>query len=215
MMRRGSSPAAVGSAGGAEAAIAGAATGALTAAIKRHIEAEIEAPSLTAETLCKRFGVSRTQLYRLLEPDGGLYRYIRGSPPARPRVPPVDVARRRGDAPDRSCIRIVFQQRQHLHPRLPSPIRHHAWRGARVGDGARAKRRRPLRHDARFDPAAALRQLRGITDLNERASRRCRGEGFRITARCLSKIKSTVHAIILAIWDALHIARNDSPLRSP
>ena len=62
---------AVGSAGGAEAAIAGAATGALTAAIKRHIEAEIEAPSLTAETLCKRFGVSRTQLSGYWSPTAG------------------------------------------------------------------------------------------------------------------------------------------------
>ena len=44
--------------------------------IKRFIEGNLGAPSLNAERVCGRFGVSRPTLYRLFEPYGGFMRYI-------------------------------------------------------------------------------------------------------------------------------------------
>lgn len=49
----------------------------LLLAIRRGIEAELTAPDLTAETLAARFGVSRSALYRLFVPLGGVSGYIR------------------------------------------------------------------------------------------------------------------------------------------
>lgn len=45
--------------------------------IRRVIEAELANPGLTAEALCGRFGVSRSTLYRLFAPMGGVAGYIR------------------------------------------------------------------------------------------------------------------------------------------
>ena len=40
--------------------------------IQQHIEAVLGAPELHAETLCTLFRISRTRLYRLFEPLGGV-----------------------------------------------------------------------------------------------------------------------------------------------
>jgi AraC-like DNA-binding protein len=44
--------------------------------IQRHIAAVLTSPDLLPEALCTRFNVSRTQLYRLFEPLGGVAGYI-------------------------------------------------------------------------------------------------------------------------------------------
>lgn len=46
--------------------------------ILRHIEANLRDRALTADGLCARFRVSRSYLYRLMEPFGGVARYVRG-----------------------------------------------------------------------------------------------------------------------------------------
>jgi AraC-like DNA-binding protein len=149
---------AVGAADGAGAAIAGAAASALAAAIKRHIEAEIDTPSLTAAALCRRFGVSRTQLYRLLEPDGGLYRYIRERrldrafrlmmSPAGEGMRLIDLAFESYFTSDNTFIR-AFRHRFGI---TPGEVRELAMARARDGNGRNGAA-------LSFDPAAALRQL--------------------------------------------------------
>jgi len=49
---------------------------ALLSSIKRHIEQHLVAPALGVDDLCRRFGLSRSALYRLFEPEGGLAGYI-------------------------------------------------------------------------------------------------------------------------------------------
>jgi AraC-like DNA-binding protein len=44
--------------------------------LRRHIVAHLESPALTARALCAHFRISRTQLYRLFEPLGGVANYI-------------------------------------------------------------------------------------------------------------------------------------------
>lgn len=46
-------------------------------ALRRQIEAELTAPDLNAETLGRRFGLSRSTLYRLFAPLGGVAGYVR------------------------------------------------------------------------------------------------------------------------------------------
>ncbi len=46
-------------------------------AIRRYIDAEIESPALDVAHLCHRFGLSRSGLYRLFVPLGGVAEYIR------------------------------------------------------------------------------------------------------------------------------------------
>lgn len=45
--------------------------------IRRHIDQHLHQPSLNADSLAKRFGLSRASLYRLFEPVGGIALYIR------------------------------------------------------------------------------------------------------------------------------------------
>ena len=44
--------------------------------IQRHILAHLDSPALQAEALCAQFRISRSQLYRLFEPLGGVAHYI-------------------------------------------------------------------------------------------------------------------------------------------
>jgi AraC-like DNA-binding protein len=44
--------------------------------IRRHIGASLSSPDLHPDRLCGQFGLSRTQLYRLFEPLGGVAAYI-------------------------------------------------------------------------------------------------------------------------------------------
>ncbi|MFH6781837.1 MULTISPECIES: helix-turn-helix domain-containing protein [Methylobacterium] len=46
-------------------------------AIRSHIDAEIASADLSVEQICRRFGVSRSGLYRLFAPLGGVAEYIR------------------------------------------------------------------------------------------------------------------------------------------
>jgi AraC-like DNA-binding protein len=45
--------------------------------IQRHIDQRLTLPGLNADSLAKRFGLSRASLYRLFEPVGGVAGYIR------------------------------------------------------------------------------------------------------------------------------------------
>ncbi|MDI9849818.1 helix-turn-helix domain-containing protein [Rhodoblastus sp. 17X3] len=47
------------------------------AIIRRHIDQHLTLPGLNADSLTKRFGLSRASLYRLFEPVGGVAGYIR------------------------------------------------------------------------------------------------------------------------------------------
>ena len=44
--------------------------------IQRHITAHLESSALHTEALCAEFRISRSQLYRLFEPLGGVAHYI-------------------------------------------------------------------------------------------------------------------------------------------
>ena len=68
---------AVGSGSGVARAGAAPEGAPLLVAMRRHIEAELAAPGLTAEALGRHFGVSRSALYRLFVPLGGVSGYIR------------------------------------------------------------------------------------------------------------------------------------------
>ena len=65
--------------GRSDAAWAGAApeSAPLLLAMRRYIEGELASPDLNAESLLGRFGVSRSALYRLFAPLGGVSGYIR------------------------------------------------------------------------------------------------------------------------------------------
>lgn len=62
--------------GPADAEDAAVARQALLSSIKRHIEQALIALDLGVDALCSRFGLSRSALYRLFEPEGGLAAYI-------------------------------------------------------------------------------------------------------------------------------------------
>lgn len=44
--------------------------------VRRTIQERLQSPQLQATTLCRTLGISRSQLYRLFEPAGGVVRYI-------------------------------------------------------------------------------------------------------------------------------------------
>lgn len=46
-------------------------------AVQAHIDAHLGSAELSAESLCRHFGLSRASLYRLLDPVGGVEGYIR------------------------------------------------------------------------------------------------------------------------------------------
>jgi AraC-like DNA-binding protein len=43
----------------------------------RYIHLNLHSPDLTPETICRELGISRTRLYQLFEPSGGVLNYIR------------------------------------------------------------------------------------------------------------------------------------------
>jgi AraC-like DNA-binding protein len=62
--------------GPADAQDPGTARQALLSSIKRHIEQRLIMPNVSVDYLCGHFGLSRSALYRLFEPEGGLTAYI-------------------------------------------------------------------------------------------------------------------------------------------
>jgi AraC-like DNA-binding protein len=145
---------AVGTAGDAEAGVARVAREALLASIKRHIEAELNAPSLSAAALCRHFGISRAQLYRLFESDGGLFRYVQErrlrrafrllASPAGGAARLMDIAFDFRFGSDNTFIR-AFRRRFGL---TPGEVRELAAIRARESNGA-----------AHADPIAGIRHL--------------------------------------------------------
>jgi AraC-like DNA-binding protein len=67
---------AVGSARDATEAIDRANRDLLLLAIKRSVDADLLNEAVNVEQLCRKFQISRATLYRLFEPEGGLWRYI-------------------------------------------------------------------------------------------------------------------------------------------
>ncbi|MDM0115425.1 helix-turn-helix domain-containing protein [Variovorax sp. J22R133] len=49
----------------------------LSQMMRRHVDAHLKDAQLTAEKLCRQFGVSRSTLYRIFEPMGGVSTYIK------------------------------------------------------------------------------------------------------------------------------------------
>lgn len=66
----------VGSTVDADESTARAARRALLSAIHRHIGTQLGSADLTADALCRQFGLSRATLFRLFEPEGGLAHHI-------------------------------------------------------------------------------------------------------------------------------------------
>lgn len=67
---------AVGGASSADAAIDRASRELLLAAIKRRIIADLRTDRVDIAQLCREYKISRATLYRLFEPEGGLWRYM-------------------------------------------------------------------------------------------------------------------------------------------
>ena len=49
---------------------------ALMERVRRFVQQNLNSPDLTPDTLCRELGVSRTRLYQLFEPSGGVLHYI-------------------------------------------------------------------------------------------------------------------------------------------
>ncbi|WP_182552078.1 helix-turn-helix domain-containing protein [Phyllobacterium myrsinacearum] len=49
---------------------------ALMERVRRFVQRNLSSPNLTPDTLCRELGISRTRLYQLLEPSGGVLHYI-------------------------------------------------------------------------------------------------------------------------------------------
>ncbi len=115
---------AAGSARNAEAEVDRANRQLLLAAIKRSIALDLDA-EVGVEQLCRRFRVSRATLYRLFEPEGGLWRYVqdqrlhrafhRLASPATGRVRMVDMALDYHFASDTTFVR-AFRRHFGLTP---------------------------------------------------------------------------------------------------
>jgi AraC-like DNA-binding protein len=97
----------------------------LTAAIKRHLDAHLTAEQIDVGALCRRFRLSRATLYRLFEPDGGLWRYVqdqrlnrafaRLATPGAPLERMIDLAIEFGFSSDTTFVR-AFRHRHGLTP---------------------------------------------------------------------------------------------------
>lgn len=101
--------------------------GALLQRIKRFIDGRLDSSDLEADLICREFGVSRSSLYRLFEPLGGVANHVRGRRLARalaeliaprhggkPRV--IDVAFRWGFGSEASFSR-AFRAAYGMSPR--------------------------------------------------------------------------------------------------
>lgn len=95
-------------------------------AIKREIEARLDDATLTPADLCRRFRLSRTRLYDLFEPLGGVFRYVRERrlrsallallDPAQAHKPIGRIARESGFGSESDFSR-AFRKRYDMSPR--------------------------------------------------------------------------------------------------
>jgi AraC-like DNA-binding protein len=124
----------------------------LLSSLKREIENRLGDPCLTPEELCRRFGLSRTRLYRLFEARGGVSRYIRERrlraaflalvDPERKTGPIGNIARDCGFASDSDFSR-AFRVRFGMSPR--------AARHERASSGTDASRGPDFGPDRRWE----------------------------------------------------------------
>lgn len=108
--------------------------------IKEYIRRNLEWPELSAHMICKEIGISRSSLYRLFEPDGGVANYIRKrrliaihralTAPDSPRHRIGDLAYRYGFNSNTQLSRAFKQQFGHA----PSEAREAAHRAQHVSD---------------------------------------------------------------------------------
>ena len=49
---------------------------ALMERVRRFVQRNLSSPDLTTDTLCRELGISRTRLYQVFEPNGGVHHYI-------------------------------------------------------------------------------------------------------------------------------------------
>jgi AraC-like DNA-binding protein len=145
----------------------------LLASIKRAIARNLLG-DVSVDRLCRQFQISRATLYRLFEPEGGLWRHIQDqrlnrafqqlASPAAGLIRMIDLA-----------VEIRIRQRHHLRARLPPAFRADAGRdqasvgsgpaglaGERLGNARLAEKfRSPSRvaHDARNAGIATMKQV--------------------------------------------------------
>ena len=115
--------------------------------IRRFIDRNLAAPKLGPEMIAASFGLSRSTLYRLFEPTGGLSAYIRDVRMRRAYeeiTSPARANRRIGPA----AFRARLQELQRLQPSFPRDLRH---------DPCRSPQNRRLRsHNSTDDPVPML-----------------------------------------------------------
>lgn len=124
--------------------------------IQRFIDERLEAPGLHGDAICRTFGLSRSSLYRLFEPHGGLLAYIRRRrlarafaelmTPRQGRGRVLDVALRWGFGSEASFSR-AFRAAYGMSP-------------SEAGDTAESLRRLLAPEHAGTDAGAAERLLR-------------------------------------------------------
>ncbi|MFD1807108.1 hypothetical protein ACFSHQ_00495 [Gemmobacter lanyuensis] len=91
-------------------------------AVQRFIEMNLTNFDLSAEMVMKRFGLSRSALYRLFEPLGGVAEYIRQRRLSRAALRIGSVGGARRCRP--SCPSVRICKRGSLHAGLPQPLWH-------------------------------------------------------------------------------------------
>ena len=116
---------AVGSARDATVAVDRANRDLVLLAIKRSIDADLLNEAVSVDQLCRKFRLSRATLYRLFEPEGGLWRYIgdqrldrafaRLASPANGSIRMVDMAHEFHFSSDATFVR-AFRRRFGLTP---------------------------------------------------------------------------------------------------
>ncbi len=134
----------VGRAVDADESTARAARQAMLTAIHHHIGTQLGSSDLTADALCRQFGLSRATLFRLFEPEGGLAHHIQQrrldrafvmlSSPAYRHWRIIDIALEANFSSDATFTR-AFRQRFNL---TPGDVRRMSKGDIRLGGGGGA-----------------------------------------------------------------------------
>lgn len=150
---------------GTEQRLARAEAAALLVEIKRYVERRLDPPGPSTDAVCRAFGISRASLYRLFEPDGGFFRYLRerqlrrafatvNSPSHRHRLI-IDIALEHGFQSESAFIR-AFRRAYGI---TPGELRATDWRLSHLSGGGGP---RTDAHDAE-EPLNWIRQLAAAT----------------------------------------------------